>query len=298
MAREEENLYDEGGFYSDLACERRRADTEVEGVDFKKVAEGDFVWEKIKIFSEEGARSIGRPRGTYDTLTLPRLDTLDDGQIEDAAEEIAKELCTLCDRALTEPRRILVVGLGNSALTPDAVGPKTADMVNATMHIRNFDTGMFRELECSEIAVLTPGVTAKSGMEALDAVIGVCDRIEPDVIFAVDALASRSVMRLGRTVQMSDTGIFPGSGIGNSRCAISRRTVGIPVIAIGVPTVISAEAFLLGEETPERRDALRVKFRKKETEDMFVSPREIDGIITNSAKIISRGINQAFGIMN
>ena len=299
MANEElDGTYGEGGFYSDLACERRRVDTATDGVDFMKEARGDFIWERIKIHSDAGARSIGRPRGTYDTLTLPRLDTLDDGQIEDAAEEIARELCLLCDGAQTEPRRILTVGLGNGSLTPDAVGPRTAELVNATMHIKSFDKGMFTCLECSEIAVLAPGVTAKSGMEALDAVIGVCDRIEPDIILAVDALASRSAMRLGRTIQMSDTGIFPGSGIGNSRRAISQRTVGIPVIAIGVPTVISAEAFLLGDEPPKRREMLRRGLAAKGGEDMFVSPREIDEIVGNSAKIISRGINQAFGILN
>lgn len=282
----------DGAFFSDLACERRRADTDIAGVIFKKESIGDFVWEKIKIESDEGARSIGRPKGSYDTLTLPRLDMLDDGQMEDAADEIAKELCILCDRAMTDPRRILVVGLGNPHLTPDAVGPKTAELVNATMHIRNFDTGMFRELECSEIAVISPGVTAYSGMEALDAVLGICDVIEPDIVIAIDALASSSTMRLGRTIQMSDTGIFPGSGIGNSRCSITERTVGIPVLAIGVPTVMSAEAILNDRPNPSSQRRGRSGY-----EDMFVSPREIDGIITNSAKVISMGINQAFGII-
>lgn len=284
-------------FGSDLACERGRADTSLNGVEFKKESVGDFVWERIRIFSDDGEKSIGRPRGIYNTLTTPRLDTLDDEQLEDGAEELAKEFCILCDRVLTEPKRILVVGLGNSRLTPDSIGPRTAELVNATMHIRNFDNGMFRELECSEIAVLSPGVTASSGMEATDAIIGVCDRIEPDIIFAIDALASKSPMRLGRTIQISDTGIFPGSGIGNHRKAINQKTIGVPVIAIGVPTVINAETFLLGDEPPERRELLRARFRRKESEGMFVSPREIDGIVNSSAQLISMGINQAFGIL-
>lgn len=283
---------EENTFFSDLACERRRVDIEIDGVDFKKESIGNFVWEKIKISSDEGARSIGRTKGHYDTLTVPRLDMLDDDQIEDASEEIAKELCILCDKALIDPRKILVAGLGNPFLTPDSIGPKTAQLVNATMHIRNFDTGMFRELECSEIAVISPGVTAYSGMEALDVILGICDIIEPDIVIAVDALASSSAMRLGRTIQLSDTGIFPGSGIGNSRCSITKRTVGVPVFAIGVPTVMNAEALLNDKEYFSS-----VKKNRNKLDDMFISPREIDGIIENSAKVISMGINQAFGIL-
>ena len=276
-------------FFSDLACERHRANTEIEGVDFKKESVGNFIWERIYINSEEGAKSIGRPKGCYDTLTTPRLDMLDDDQIENAAEEIAKELCVLCDKVMIDPSRILVVGLGNPHLTPDSVGAKTAEMVNATMHIRNFDTGMFRELECSEIAVISPGVTAYTGMEALEVILGICDVIEPDAVIAIDALASSSAMRLGRTVQISNTGIFPGSGIGNSRCSITKRTLGVPVLAIGVPTVMNTQA-LLSEFSTDRKNLPRL-------DDMFISPREIDGIVMNSAKVISMGINQAFGII-
>ena len=289
--REEELFYS-----SDLACERRRVDTDIPGVDFRRESAGNFSWERIRIFSEDGARSIGRPCGSYDTLTLPRMDTLTETQIEDAAEEVAKELCYLCDRALVSPQKLLIVGLGNRELTPDSVGPKCADRVNATMHIKRFDNGAFGELEFSQIAVITPGVMASSGMEAAETVIAVCDRVEPDAVFVIDALASRSACRLGRTVQISDTGIFPGSGIGNSRMPINKKTLGVPVIAIGVPTVISAEVFLLGDTPPDRRDALRARIRRRDICDMFVSPREIDGIIDSSSRVISMGINQAFGI--
>ena len=285
-------------FCSDLACERKRADTDIAGVDFSKDISGDYVWERIRISSEEGARSLGRPQGSYDTLTLPRLDTLDGEQIDDGAEEIAKELCILFDNAGIDPRRILVAGLGNPRLTPDSIGPETASRVNATMHIRKFDTGMFRGLDCSEIAVIAPGVMAESGMEARDVIGAICDRIEPDAVIAIDALASRSPMRLGRTIQLSDTGIFPGSGIGNSRSAISESTIGIPVIAIGVPTVISAEVFMSCERCADKSSDYESILSRRQREEMFVSPKEIDGIIASSAKVIAYGINQAFGIQS
>ncbi len=273
---------------SDLACERRRADTSISGVEYRKEEKGAFSWERIRITSEEGAKSIGRPKGNYDTLSLGRMNMLDEEQIEDAANEIAQELCGMLDLLDVCPDKLLIAGLGNAHLTPDSVGPKSASMINATMHIRHFDRKMFRSLECSQIAVCTPGVMAQSGMEASDMILGLCERIEPDAVFAIDALASRSPKRLGSTIQISDTGIFPGSGIGNHRTPLNQNTLGIPVIAIGVPTVINAKMLMKNAEfSHEILEA---------DEEMFVSPREIDGIVDSCAKIISLGINQAFGI--
>ncbi len=286
----ERKLQGEAIWSSDLACERRRADTDIAGVEFKKEISCGFLWERIEITSESGAHSIGRPCGTYDTLNLPRMDTMDDEGIEDAANEVAKELCTLLDKRSIYPERLLIVGLGNAELTPDMIGPLTAKGVNATMHIRNFDEETFDALECSEIAVLETGVTANSGMEAADLVIGVCDRIEPDAVLAIDALASSSADRLGTTIQISDTGIFPGGGIGNRRHPINERILGIPVIAIGVPTVVDSRVFLHGE-------GVNGNSKAKSREGVFVCPQQIDGIVHAASKIISTGINQAFGVM-
>ena len=287
-------FYNERGYgdfpYTDLACERRRVSTDIKGVDYKREATLIGAWERIKISSEDGARSIGRPIGIYDTLEVERMDLLDLEAIDDAADEIARELCYMCDMSDTTPDRVLVVGLGNPELTPDAIGPEAARCVKATMHIRDFDTEFFHGLECSEIAVISPGVSASSGMDASVTVRGVCELIKPTVIFAIDALASRSAERLGRTVQISNTGIFPGSGIGNGRTAISKDTVGVPVIAIGVPTIIDSRMFCYDAwgDDPYARCGAR--------ESMFVAPKEINEIVKASAKIIGGGINQAFGL--
>ena len=211
------------------------------------------------------------------------MDLLGSEDMDDASEEIARELCRLFDALSISPSRLLVVGLGNRELTPDSVGPRTAEMVNATMHIKEYDERAFSALECSEIAVVSPGVSAESGLDSALLVESVCDLISPDAVIAIDSLAARSEERLGRTIQLSDTGIFPGSGIGNPRSAITEKTVGAPVIAIGVPTVIDARLFC--SEGHMRGEA------------MFVSPKEINGIVKAAAKIISGGINQAFGMI-
>ena len=272
-------------FDSDLALERRRASTYVEGVDYKRDVCIGGVWERIKVTSEAGAKSIGRPIGLYDTLTLPRLDTIMPDDIEDAKDEIARELCRMCDLCDISPSRILVVGLGNRDLTPDAIGPSSADEVDATMHIKKEDRDLFDTLGCSEISVLCPGVTSSSGMESASVVKSVVSAVKPTVVFAIDSLASRSSERLGNTVQISNTGIIPGTGVGHSGERIDEQALGVPVIAIGVPTVISAAALSgnnFGSSVGKG--------------SFFVSPRGINKIVKNGAKIIGGGINQAFGI--
>lgn len=275
------------GSNSDLALERRRVDTDIPGVDYRKERSGVGVWERIKITSEEGARSIGRPIGSYDTLTLPRMCDLDCDEIDDAKNEIAKGLCRICDAGRIMPERILVVGLGNPELTPDSVGVLSARRVNATMHVRREDEHLFYSLECSEIAVITPGVTSKSGIEAAHIVRYICDRIRPDAIFVIDALAAGAPSRLGCTIQICNTGIHPGSGVGNGRLEISQRILGVPVIAIGVPTVINSQLFIV--ENGEARAPAR-------SEGMFLCPHHIGDIVENASKIVGGGINQAFGL--
>ena len=161
---------------SDLAAERRQVNPGVAGVELRKEKAGIGSWERIRISTAEGAKSIGRPMGLYDTLTLPRMCDLDCDEVEDAKNEVAKGLCRICDATGITPEKILVVGLGNRELTPDAVGAMAAGTVRATSHIRDEDVHLFYSLECSEITVITPGVTAKSGLDAIEIVKVICDR--------------------------------------------------------------------------------------------------------------------------
>lgn len=265
----------------DLAVERRRADTACSGIEYEKERGLGGIWERIRVTSKEGEREIGRPIGRYDTLTVPKMDSLTGGEIDDAKEEIARGLCSIVESEGISPMRILIAGLGNRDLTPDSLGVRTAEAVAPTMQVRKSDPEGFYSLECSEIAVVVPMVSASSGLDAADVIAGVCARISPDVVFAIDSLASRSPTRLGRTVQISSTGIIPGSGVGRHTKGVTREGIGVPVIALGIPTVISTSVFRGGE--PGGRD-------------MLVCPREIDGIVRVGAEIIAGGINQAFGI--
>ena len=267
--------------YTDLALERHRVDMEIPGVEFSRESRPLGCWERIKISTKRAAESIGRPLGLYHTLNLPRFDRLSSDRLDDAKNEISNELCRIFDESDIFPGRILVVGLGNRELTPDAIGTVSAKVVKPTMHIKEHDRSTFNRLDCAEIAVITPGVGTDCGLDAAVSVKGICDLIRPDAVIAIDALAARSAERLGSTIQICNSGISPGSGIGNPRLAIGIETVGVPVVAIGVPTVIDSRV-LSGTETLY--------------EPMFVSPKEIGEIVDCAAEIIGGGINRAFGI--
>ena len=274
----------DGELYTDLAIERRRADLKQGGVDYAKEMCTPGTWERVRVTSDEGACGIGRPKGIYDTLTVKRLDTLDDEDLFDTQEEIAKRLCSICDDIAVMPARILVVGLGNLSVTADSIGPKAATRVKPTMHIREYDEDFFDDLECSEIAVLCPGVPAITGMNTAFTVRSVCNTISPDIVIAIDSVTTRSRSRLGNTFQISDTGVFPG-GMGNLKSPITRSSLGVPVIAIGVPTVIDSRIF-----------AGKSILNEIDFEPLFISPREIDEITDVAATIIGGAINQAFGL--
>jgi spore protease len=283
----EGNLFNGGySFDSDLALERRKASCYVEGVEYKRDVSIGGVWERIKVTSKAGESSIGRPKGMYDTLTLPSMDSIMPEDVEDAKDEIARELCRMCDLNDISPERILVVGLGNRDLTPDAIGPAAALEVEATMHVKDSDPELFESLGCSEICVLCPDVTSNSGMQSADIVKGVVRTVKPTLIIAIDSLASRSSERLGTTVQVSSTGIIPGTGVGHKGACIDEATLGVPVIAVGIPTVISSLS--LARENGNHAPGYQ--------KDYFLAPKGINRIVKNGARIIGGGINQAFGM--
>ena len=263
---------------SDLATERRRAGEDERGITYeeRKCSVGRV--ERVRITSEEGERSIMRPMGIYDTVTAERLDKLDDDALYDLQEEVARLLCVMVDEMGVMPMRILVTGLGNPRLTPDSVGPKSATRVKPTLHISRSEPHVFDVLECSEISVFCPDVSSITGMDSVDAIRAIADKLRPDLVIAIDSIMTVGIERLGCTVQLSSTGLFPG-GLGNLTSPISASTIGRPVVGIGVPTVIDASR-LTGSS------ALR---------GTYVSPREIDSITDNAAEVIGGAINQTFG---
>ena len=192
----------------------------------------------VQVLDERGEQALGKPRGTYVTLTLEGVETRADGAFPRAVEAVAAELGELLEQIDLKKGPVLVAGLGNRAITPDNIGPKAADQTMVTRHLvervpEHF--GSFRP-----VAALAAGVLGTTGMESGELVRAVAETLRPACVIAVDALASRSLRRVCRTIQLADTGITPGSGVGNARAALNAETLGVPVIAVGVPTVVDA----------------------------------------------------------
>ena len=241
----------------------------------------------VKILDENGARQLRKPVGTYLTLELGALARRERNAFSRSAYALAAEL-----RRLTAGcESVLVAGLGNDAVTPDAVGPLAADSILITRHLIDAMPQHFSGFR--PVAALRPGVLGTTGVESAEAVRGLVDRLHPSVVIAVDALASRRVGRVCCTVQFSDTGIIPGSGVGNHRSALNRETLGVPVLAVGVPTVVDAAtlaADLLEESGLPEPDLETLRSRP---ENLMVTPRDIDQQVRDLGKVIGYGINWA-----
>jgi len=269
---------------TDLAMEERElrqqsaeAQTKLPGVWARESQRKGVKTTIIKILDERGAQALRKPVGTYLTLELDSFTRREPYSFSRAAQALARELRRLAGDA----KEILVVGLGNRAVTPDAVGPETLDSLIVTRHVKNQlpdAFGAFRSVSAS-----APGVLGTTGMESAELVRGAAERIKPDLIFVIDALAASNPSRICNTVQLSDTGIIPGSGIGNSRAAMNEETLGSPVVSIGVPTVVDAGSFLCG------RGASGTGCPP----GMIVTPRDIDARVREISRLIGYGMNLA-----
>ena len=259
--------------------------TKLEGVEAREHTREGFGVDVVQVLDKRGEQALGKPVGTYVTLTLDGLKRREEDAFGRAARAIAGELAPLL-ACLDESAPVLVVGLGNRAITPDAIGPLVHQHTMVTRHLveqvpEHF--GAFRP-----VASLSAGVLGTTGVESGSLIRAVCDAIRPACVIAVDALASRSLHRVCRTVQLADTGIVPGSGVGNHRKALNRQTLGIPVIAVGVPTVVDGATLamdLLGHEEPPEL--------ARGVENLMVTPRDIDSQVADLSKVIGFGINLA-----
>lgn len=232
----------------------------------------------VKIENEEGAKAMGRPMGTYITMELPGLLEEEEALKELAERELCMQLMNLLQGKKAE--HILVVGLGNREVTADAVGPLTVDGLIVTRHFFLEETVREAvEKKYCRVSAFVPGVMAQTGMETMELIRGVVEEIRPDVVMAVDALAAGSPKRLNTTIQLTDTGISPGAGVGNNRKELNEMSLGCPVIAIGVPTVLDA-----------------VTIAKEEVEEdvkaFFVMPRNIDSSVQYVSELLAGGINR------
>ena len=312
---------------TDLALEEKERfesdQVEVQGV----VLEEEYDKEReirvttVRIETENGAKTMGKPVGTYLTIEAPNLSSPDEGIHREVSEELAKYLIEVMKKIIPESehdKEVLVIGLGNRQATPDALGPYVADNLNVTRHIVK-EYGKYAALEEMNcvVSAIVPGVMAQTGMETAEIIKGVVRETKPDLLIVIDALAARNSRRLNRTIQIADTGINPGSGVGNYRNAITKETIGVPVIAIGVPTVVDAvtivrdtmDNLLSALETSESlkgvglvlggySEAEKYELIKEliapNLNSMFMTPKDIDETVKRLSYTISEGLNLAF----
>lgn len=308
---------------TDLALEERERfeddDVEISGVELEEQYDeiNDIHVTKVKITTEKGAKAMGKPKGTYITLEAPNMAVPDEDYHKEVSNVLAKYIKLLMPQDISE-QSILVVGLGNSQITPDSLGPKVVDNLLITRHIVNeYGKLALGKEKIHKISSIVPGVMAQTGMEASEIVRGIVEETNPDIVIAIDALAARNTKRLNRTIQIANTGIHPGSGVGNHRNGLTERSLGVPVIAIGVPTVVETctivndtmenliRAMEESKQLKSMGDVLRM-FNATEKHEllreliaphlngMFVTPKDMDETVKMLGFTISEALNKAF----
>ena len=267
------------------------------GVSISGWESGGVEITEVIIESEEGARLLGKPCGHYITLECEGVRRRDPDARMAVGSILGEELARLLPEDNGAP--VMVVGLGNRMATPDSLGPLTVDGTLVTRHL-------YRELphltdrRMSPVCALAPGVLGVTGIETMEAVHSIVQAVEPRAVIAIDSLSARAVSRVGSTVQLTDTGIQPGSGVGNHRSALTEETLGVPVLAVGIPMVIYAatiarDAFelLSDEEDDEVLDQLAAELLNNSIGEMIVTPREVDALVSDAAAMLARGVNRA-----
>ena len=307
-------------FRTDLASERRdlyrkanSIEDEINGIEStKEEINENIVVEKVRIINQEGEKAIGKPIGNYITIDLKNLKIAQDDDIQKASEVLSNELKEILNKHISKEDSIIILGLGNIYVTPDSLGPKVINEIDVTRHLINYMPDVL-EKGTRPVSAIAPGVLGTTGIETVEILKGIVDNIHPKLVIVIDALASRSIERISSTVQLSDTGIIPGGGVGNARSEISEKTLGIPVIAIGIPTVVETAVLVndslnlfiekLQKEAKSSDYLNNIKNEDNYEEikealvpqdyNLIVTPKEIDDLIENMKDIIARGINFA-----
>lgn len=296
------------------AIKEKNEEQDIPGVQVENAGDENIKITRVKVVSPAGEKAIGKPMGNYITLEVPGLRENDQELYENTCKALAKELTSILK--LNEKTMTLVVGLGNWNVTPDALGPKVVSSMMITRHMLEYvpeqvDKGV------RPVCAVAPGVLGITGIETGEIVKGIVDRIKPDYVIAIDALASRKLERVNTTIQVADTGISPGSGVGNKRMELSVETLGIPVIAIGVPTVVDAATMAndtidmvldsMIEQAPSGSEFYKMMKSIDRSEkyamiqeilepyvgNLVVTPKEIDEVVQKVSKVIANGLNIA-----
>lgn len=306
-------------FRTDMAVERneiyKKQNSLAEGIDGIENANKiikDIEISKVKITNENGANALGKPVGNYITLDVKEIKNADEERIEEIAEIMADELRTVIGEHVSDTDDILVVGLGNRYVTPDALGPKVVPEIEVTRHILEYMPKIMPE-DTRPVSAISPGVLGITGIETMEILNGIVQNIKPKMLIVIDALATRKLERISSSIQIADTGIVPGAGVNNARKEISINTLGIPVIAIGIPTVVDLATitndciniFIENLQQKAMSNSTLNELKEKDNYEeikealipkdynMIVTPKEIDKLIDNMSEIVARGINKS-----
>lgn len=306
-------------FRTDLALERRdiyqKANklNQIDGVESTEEEINDNIKvSRVKITNSKGEEALGKPIGTYVTIDVKKLKMAGEEEIQKTSEVLTDELKKIVEMHVNKQEDILIVGLGNIYVTPDALGPKVINEIDVTRHIIKY-LPQYVDEGTRPVSAISPGVLGTTGIETVEILKGIVENIHPKLLIVIDALASRSIERISSTIQISDTGIVPGAGVGNTREEISEKSLGIPVVAIGIPTVVELATLVsdgidifidrLQEkaESNEYLNKLQQNDKYEEVKEalnvgdynMIVTPKEIDDLIENMKDIVARGINFA-----
>ena len=306
-------------FRTDMAVERtdiykkvNNIQKDINGIEAENELQKDIEISRVKITNEEGEKALAKPIGNYITLDVKNMKTADDEKIEEIAEAVANELRNVIGKHINDTEDILVVGLGNLEVTPDSLGPKVISHIEITRHILEYMPKLMPE-DTRPVSAISPGVLGTTGIETMEILKGIVENIKPKLLIVIDALAARSIERISSSIQIADTGIVPGAGVDNKRKEISKKTLGIPVIALGIPMVVGLasitndcinlfiESLQQKAMSNEYLNELKEKDNYEEIKEaliprdynMIVTPKEIDILIENMSKIVSKGINKA-----
>lgn len=306
-------------FRTDLADERNEIykkanniSTNVDGIEAEEDEAENIKIGRVNIVNENGEQAIGKPQGAYVTLDIKNIKTIQHEEIEKVANVLANELRNLINKHITDVDDILVVGLGNIYVTPDALGPKVVPEIEVTRHILQYMPKAMPE-DTRPVSAIAPGVLGITGIETMEILKGIVDNVKPKMLIVIDALASRNIERISSSIQLSDTGIVPGAGVENTRKEISEKTLGIPVVALGIPTVVDLASItndcirIFIEDLQQKAMSNDTLNKLKDTDNyeqikealnvgkynMIVTPKEIDELIENMKEIVALGINQA-----
>lgn len=294
---------------TDLALEERESALsqnkiqEINGVKMEEKYHSycDTTVTKVRIISKNGAAIMHKPMGNYITFESDRLTESDKDFHKEISKLLSEELLPLLQENLSsDNEKILVVGLGNMEVTADSLGPRVVNQLFITRHmILEYGKNAYNRPNPPSISSISPGVMAKTGMETAEIVKGIINETHPDLLIVVDSLAARSIRRLNHTIQISDTGIQPGSGVGNHRSGLTKETMGIPVIAIGIPMVVDAATiitdFMKNISKSDQLDCLEIMENQlRSLKDMYVTGKDIDAVVRQLSFTISEGLNRLF----